>query len=258
MMSKQVWEATEFTEVRLDGIGHVDIIQGAEEGVVVDAPERLLPKIDVSVEGKSLVLGHRGGFGLAANVGVFGVRVDDIRFTVTVREIESLVIGGSGSMQAERVTAKGLSTSIEGSGRIRLGTVEAAGMEIGIGGSGRIHLASLQAPKCVAEISGSGKIEVEQLAGEALAVSLSGSGRITMAGTTQHAGLRLEGSGQIIADELQTQKTAISITGSGRTKVWATDELDATIEGSGRVGYRGSPKVRTQISHSGKVVALDK
>ena len=251
-MSRQVREATGFTEVRLDGIGTVQIIQGPEEGVIVDAPEKVLDRIETSVQGRTLILGITSGVW-----GFLGFRSDDIRFTVTVREIESLVIGGSGSMQAERVIAKGLSTSIEGSGRIRLGAVEAAGMEIGIGGSGRIHVSSLQTPKCVAEISGSGKIEVDKVAGDVLAVSLSGSGRITMAGTAQHAGFRLEGSGQIVADELRTQKTAISITGSGRTKVWATDELDATIEGSGRVGYRGAPKVRTQISHSGKGVALD-
>ena len=251
MMSKQMREVAGFTEVRLDGIGSVEILQGNEEGVIVDAPEKLLERIETSVQGRTLVLGYMGGWG------VRGVRSDDIRFTVSVREIESLVIGGSGSMRADRVLAKGLSTSIEGSGRIRLGAVQATGMEIGIGGSGRIHIGSLQAPKCVAEISGSGKIDVEQLAGETLAVSLSGSGRVTLAGAAQHAGIRLDGSGQIFADGLRTLRTAISITGSGRTKVWATDELDATIEGSGRVGYRGSPTVRTEISHSGRVVALD-
>ena len=251
MMSRQVREATGFTEVRLDGIGSVEILQGNEEGVIVDAPDKLLERIETSVQGRTLVLGYMGGWG------ILGVRSDDIRFAVSVQEIESLVIGGSGSMHADRVLAKGLSTSIEGSGRIRLGSVQATGMEIGIGGSGRIHVSSLQAPKCVAEISGSGKIDVDRFAGETLAVSLSGSGRVTMAGAAQHAGIRLEGSGQILADDLRTVKTAISITGSGRTKVWATEELDATIEGSGRVGYRGSPKVRSQISHSGRVVALD-
>ena len=250
-MSRETREAEGFVQIRLDGVGHVDVVQGDSEGVIVEAPEKLLPHVTTSVEGSALVLGLRGARPL------FGVRSDEIRFTVSVRNLESLVIGGSGSIHAGPITSAGLVAEIDGSGRIKLESVEAQGIELGVGGSGRVHVGSLRTPRCVAEISGSGKIDVEKLSGDVIAVNLSGAGKITISGEATHAASRLEGSGRIYLDDLRTAKSAVSITGSGRTKIWATDELDATIEGSGRVGYRGKPTVRSEIRHSGKIVALD-
>ena len=93
--------------------------------------------------------------------------------------------------------------------------------------------------------SGSGKIDLDVKAGQ-LSTTLSGSGTINLKGTATEHDLKLSGSGRIKAYDLTTEKTTALIAGSGSADVNASKELSSKVSGSGRIRYKGNPKIISQ------------
>jgi len=93
--------------------------------------------------------------------------------------------------------------------------------------------------------SGSGKVDLDVKA-EQLSTTLSGSGTINLKGTVTQHNLKLSGSGRIKAYNLTTEKTTALIAGSGSAYVNASEELSSKVSGSGRIRYKGNPKIISQ------------
>ena len=93
--------------------------------------------------------------------------------------------------------------------------------------------------------SGSGKIDLNVKATQ-LSSTLSGSGVINLKGTATGHDLTLSGSGRIKAYDLTTEKTVALISGSGRVDVNVSKELSSKVSGSGKIRYKGDPKIISQ------------
>jgi hypothetical protein len=63
----------------------------------------------------------------------------------------------------------------------------------------------------------------------------------------------LSGAAYMDAIDLKTKKTEIRIEGVGTGSVYATDELNATISGVGKIRYKGDPKVFKKVEGIGLV-----
>jgi hypothetical protein len=93
--------------------------------------------------------------------------------------------------------------------------------------------------------SGSGKVDLN-LKAIRLSTKLSGSGTINLKGTATEHDLILSGSGRIKAYDLITEKTKAIISGSGSANVNASKELSSRVSGSGKIRYKGDPKIISQ------------
>jgi len=93
--------------------------------------------------------------------------------------------------------------------------------------------------------SGSGKVDLNVKATQ-LSTTLSGSGTINLKGTATQHDLKLSGSGRIKAYDLTTEKTVALIAGSGSAYVNVSKELSSKVSGSGRIRYKGNPKIIDQ------------
>jgi hypothetical protein len=117
--------------------------------------------------------------------------------------------------------------------------------------NGRLNVADLDM-----SVSGSGDLRVE-LDGSLIEASISGSGKIIAGGTATEIDLSISGSGKFDGEDLKAQKVKARISGSGNAKVYASEEVDATISGSGTVYYKGDPERKfSKASGSGKLRAL--
>ncbi|RMF30728.1 MAG: DUF2807 domain-containing protein [Bacteroidetes bacterium] len=103
-------------------------------------------------------------------------------------------------------------------------------------------------------ISGSGDLEMEVEA-RRLRATISGSGDMDLAGSATEAEMEISGSGDISAYDLRTEACRVNLVGAGNCRVWAEQELNATLSGAGDISYKGSPRVKSQISGAGDVVA---
>jgi hypothetical protein len=103
-------------------------------------------------------------------------------------------------------------------------------------------------------ISGSGSLDVSGYSGDALTIALPGSGELSVEGSVNDVKITLDGSGEIYADKLIASNAAITLSGSGNVTVFASEELNATISGSGQVRYSGNPnKINKNITGSGTI-----
>jgi hypothetical protein len=104
---------------------------------------------------------------------------------------------------------------------------------------------TLRGDNLIMEISGSGSMELILVATN-LKADISGVGKMELKGKAQSLKADISGSGKLFASKLETQNTTIDISGTGIATVNATENLDASITGTGKVYYKGSPKNVTQ------------
>ena len=87
-------------------------------------------------------------------------------------------------------------------------------------------------------------------------VSNTGSGNvaITTPLETDHLEVMLMGSGNFNGFLLSSQTCQVDIVGSGNCELSVSNHLDATLEGSGSVFYKGNPIIMADVQGSGRVV----
>jgi len=82
---------------------------------------------------------------------------------------------------------------------------------------------------------------------------ISGSGEIAVSGTAKEMGITVSGSAAFNGNEFQTNNAIVNISGSGKVRIWVLDYLKARMSGSGRITYRGNPKIDYIGSGSGRI-----
>lgn len=129
---------------------------------------------------------------------------------------------------------------------------------VALRGSGNIDIPGIFTPEHARlSVSGSGNIKVNDLESESLEISLSGSGNADIYnGSTDHVDIKISGSGNVNVSNVEARTAKTETSGSGSIRLWATEDLEATISGSGSVLYKGSPAVEANISGSGRVAKL--
>lgn len=107
-------------------------------------------------------------------------------------------------------------------------------------------------------ISGAGTVRVTGLKNENFVINSTGAAKIEAKGETKTVEIRNSGAGLIDAHELRSSKANVNLSGAGQAEVYASEQLDVTISGVGRVTYSGQPKViNKNISGIGTVSARD-
>lgn len=130
--------------------------------------------------------------------------------------------------------------------------------ELSLAGSGNVKfMTDLKTSEFEMDLSGSGNINCENITGKEVEISLAGSGNIYMGGELEEElEISIAGSGNVDCANLKAKEVEVSIAGSGNAKVWATNELESNIVGSGSVYYKGNPIVDAETSGSGKTKPL--
>lgn len=123
---------------------------------------------------------------------------------------------------------------------------------IGVSGSGRMIIESdIKSNKFSIGQSGSGNIQMKMLNTGGLSVGMSGSGEIRIAGgSADAASIGQSGSGDFDALDLKAGDVKIAKSGSGTTSIGVSGSLSVGSSGSGNIYYKGNPTSQ-QISSSG-------
>lgn len=86
--------------------------------------------------------------------------------------------------------------------------------------------------------------------------TISGSGNIVLeGGTANNYQINISGSGSVKSFGMVSKQAVVSLTGSGNAELTVLQDLNATINGSGNVYYKGSPAtVTSKITGSGQII----
>jgi hypothetical protein len=112
---------------------------------------------------------------------------------------------------------------------------------------------TIKAKQFKSALSGSGNItlDIDAIDTEAL---VSGSGDLILRGKSQQLDTALSGSGDINTAELKTDNVTATVAGSGDVTVYCSNNLKATVAGSGDIFYKGNPKTKeTKVTGSGAI-----
>jgi hypothetical protein len=123
---------------------------------------------------------------------------------------------------------------------------------IGVSGSGKMIVESnIDSKKFSIGQSGSGDIQMKMLNTGGLGVGMSGSGKVSIAGgSAEAANIGQSGSGSFEALELVAGDVKIGKSGSGSTAIGVNGNLTVGSSGSGNIYYKGNPTSQ-KISSSG-------
>jgi hypothetical protein len=175
-----------FTGIELSGIGEVILDQGESESLTLEADDNVLPVLTSEVEDSVLRLGQKPRTRVNTR--------NPIRYRVTVKDLASIELSGSGSVVGEGLRAAELRTDISGSGTVRLaGSADEQRVEVS--GSGTYNAGDLPGRSVDIDISGSGKATLTVT--EQLTVDISGSGTVTYSGDPR-IDQSVSGSGRLV------------------------------------------------------------
>ncbi|MBD3867563.1 MAG: DUF2807 domain-containing protein [Acidobacteria bacterium] len=176
----------DFHGVSLMGSPDVTITVGGPTSLSVEAEDNILPLLTTEVVNGILEIGSEKSFSTRKGIHV----------TLTVPELRSVAVIGSGDIVAEGVSGDLFKAMVKGSGDIEVtGSVER--VEVDVLGSGDIKLFGLDAVHGEATVKGSGDIDIQ--ASGTLELSVLGSGDIRHRGSAE-VHKEVHGSGDISAD----------------------------------------------------------
>ncbi len=175
-----------FTRIDMAANGEVDIEQGEQESLTVEADDNVLPVLTSDVVDGTLKLGIKPGTSIRSTT--------TIRYRVVVKDLAGVSVSGSGKIRAAGVQLRSLGVDVSGSGTVAM-SGSAADQDIRVSGSGRYEAPDLTSEKVAVDISGSGEVIVS--ASRELTVDISGSGSVTYSGDPR-VDQSISGSGKVI------------------------------------------------------------
>jgi hypothetical protein len=215
-----------FDEVALSGQGTLHIEVGRKESLRIEAERNLMRYLETGVHGDRLRIGVRSGVLLR--------NTRPIHYYLTVKDLDTLVLSGSGKVIAPDLEAGSFTVAVSGSGEVEMDDLKASDVRI--------------------RISGSGDLSIDELDADVLDANISGSGDLDIAGgEVRGQSITISGSGKYAARGLDSEETWVRVSGSGTATVQVSEALDAHVTGSGDVHYLGRPAVETTVSGSGDV-----
>ena len=160
-----------FDEVELKGVGNLSIEQTGSESLTVEAEEDVLSKIKTEVENKRLIIGPERNTSINTT--------EPINYKLTVKDLNTLEVSGSGNVEVEDVDIDELAVTISGAGDVEIsGSADSQNVEIS--GSGDYRAEDLESQEAKIDVGGSGLATVNVR--DELDAEVSGSGSVEYIG----------------------------------------------------------------------------
>jgi hypothetical protein len=203
------YQVGNFQQIEVAGPYDVEVRTGGNPGVWAQGPERLLERIDVTVEGNRLVIRsqHHGGF---FHFG-FSNR-GNVHFVVTVPQLTGADLTGSGEIKVDKVQGQEFDGSVTGSGDLSIASLEVQSLKLSITGSGDVKAGNGKAQAAEYSITGSGDLDASAIDSPQIKASIAGSGDLKAHGSGT-ASVDIMGSGDVYISG--GAKCQVSKAGSG-------------------------------------------
>lgn len=207
-ITKQNRELGHFTALATSVGGNIEVRLGNTESVSIETDDNLMPLIETVIE--------NGTLRIRPVKKDMQLEPHTLKIVLQAKSLERIAVGGSGTVDADR----------------------------------------LHGQKLVFDVGGSGAISVRNLEAQSVSISLGGSGNLKASGTTEQLQVSIGGSGKVQAGPLAARDVQVSIGGSGQATVSAKQSLNVSVAGSGDIAYYGDPQVTKSILGSGSLKRL--
>jgi hypothetical protein len=170
-VTSEARDVSGFNEVELKGVGNLSLEQTGSESLTVEAEEDVLPKIRTEVENKRLIISPERNTSINTT--------KPINYKLTVKDLNTLEVSGSGNVEAEDINTDELAVTIGGAGDVEI-RGSADSQEVEISGSGEYRAGDLESKEATIDVKGSGLATVN--VSDELEAEVSGSGSVEYIG----------------------------------------------------------------------------
>lgn len=179
-----------FTRVVVAGAGDAVLVQGAEEGVAVEADDNLMQYVRTEVREGTLYLDtNSAGRPLSLRPS------KTIRFTVKLKNLDGITVSGAGDVTADAIVAAKLDIAVSGAGDVSIDVLKTEALAVAVSGAGNITLSGEAGIQTIA-ISGAGDYVAGDLRSASAAIAISGAGDATL-WATDTLEARVSGMGSV-------------------------------------------------------------
>jgi hypothetical protein len=205
-----------FHAIDITGQATVTLVQGASEGVTVDAPASTRVRTEVREGTLVIEVSDRKGSwqwlsGRGPGAGA--------RITVNLRELDRLEGAGAVSVLADKLEIGELYVDLAGVCTMKIGELEATTLKVDGSGATKMQIAGKVARQEI-DLSGAGSYDGGQLASDEASVDVSGAGKAVVNAR---------------------KSLSVDISGAGKVEYFGDPALKQTISGIGKVSRRQAP-----------------
>lgn len=205
--------ASDFSSVRVEGMGRLVLVQGEDEGLAIETDDNLLQYITSEVRDGTLVLGvSHEPRRLILDPS------ESIVYTLRFKSLDQLDCSGATDVIASSLATGDLSINISGAAAITIDELAAQTLSVALSGVGDIRLSG-EAEQQTIEFSGVGDYSAGSLESKRVKVRITGGGLVTLWAT----------------DSLE-----VEITGAGSVRYYGSPAIQQEISGAGSVTRLGS------------------
>ena len=245
-ISEETHRFTGLTGVELATRGELEIRLGDDEGLRIAADDNLHEYFALTTDGGTLTIDTRPGFNLRPS--------RPIRYTLTAREIEFIGLTSSGDARAPVLRTDRLELRLTSSGDLRVGGIHSASVDISVNSSGDLSVDGVQADVVELRMRSSGDVELDDLRASSLTVGISSSGDVRIReGDVDDLDVTLNSSGDYRGESVRATRATVALNSTGDARLWVEESLDAALNSTGSVAYRGDPEVVERSSSTGRV-----
>lgn len=197
-----------FDRVLLSGIGDVQIVQGDQEALLIEAEDNIVPEITTEVVDGVLEIGF-------ARKNIVPTR--PVRFTLSMRSVHGLETKGVSNIEADQLTTDRLDVSISGTGNVDIDSLTADRLNVNVSGAGNFQAEGVVNTQKVT-LSGAGNFSGRQLQSSSADVTITGLGRVVV---------------------WATSALDVVISGTGSVDYYGNPQVSQQISGLGKLNHMG-------------------
>ncbi len=176
-----------FERIKINTIGEAEIIQGENEGIIIEAEDNLIPYITSNVLGGEMVIDVKPGAGISPT--------KPIRYKITLKNLKEVHTSGASKVTIQPMTVNQLNLASSGTGEFTLTDLTATSLTVSISGAGAIK-ASGTSTQTDIRISGTGSVNAPDLKSTTASINISGMGSATL-WVTEKLNTNISGAGSI-------------------------------------------------------------
>lgn len=162
-------QVSDFQELDLQGSGTLILRQGDSESLTIDAEEKILKRIESSVQRGRLTIQPARSY--KTN--------EPITYYLTARRLSYIALSGSTRLEAEQLSADQLQLTLKGSSSLAIANLTADVLDLEVSGSVRVDLAGT-VDQQTATIGGTSVYNAGNLASRQATVSVDGTAQATV------------------------------------------------------------------------------
>jgi hypothetical protein len=204
-----------FHRLEISGQATIELVQGAEENVTIDAPASV--RVRTEVEGETLVINveqRRRPFEWFS-----GRRAGrTVHIKVNLRDLDHIEAAGALALNADKLKSSELTLELAGACSLRVGDLQATRLNLEGSGATKVELGGTVVHQKI-DLSGAGSFDAAQLSSDDATVEVSGAGKAVVNAR---------------------KALSVDISGAGKVEYLGDPQVKQSISGIGKVTRRKS------------------